>query len=504
MKSVPWGCLSARKDEALKYKINSIIGLIFFCLIALFSYNYLILNERLAENQYHVLMNELNVVMNDFNTWINEKRQTLETTKAVVDNFSYAEITRPVTNNRLLNVNSDAPESTDVYIGLADGGFVTGAEWIPAENYDPRTRVWYQQALEQNDTIISHVYVDKASGDDLITISSPLYRDGSLLGIIALDLFLTDISSFLDSQMTSERMYSYLLDAEGDVLAHTLDSSLVGQNVYQLEDDPMNSFTRSFDRAKQSGKQVRMEYVYEGREIRGIVRRTEFGSLYLSVADISDTRILSPQVMDVKFILFNGFMTVSIFILLGFMLKMKKTLYLKNEILLEDSQRDGLTGVYNRRFLNQYLLRLWKSNSSSSITVFMMDLDYFKDYNDTYGHLKGDEVLKNVARTISKLIRNEDVLARYGGEEFTLIVEDVQQTRAGEIAENILKAIFNANIPHTSNPLGRVTISIGIAATNVTRENEITSEELIDRADKALYMAKAGGRNNAVFFEEAC
>lgn len=487
----------------MKYKINSIIGLIFFCLIALFSYNYLILNEKLAENQYNVLLNELNVVINDFNTWINEKRQTLETTKAVVDNFSYAEITRSATNNRLLNVNSDAPESSDVYIGLANGGFVTGADWIPSEDYDPRTRVWYQQALEQNDTIISYTYVDKASGDDLITISSPLYREGSLVGIIALDLFLTDISSFLDSQMTSDRMYSYLLDAKGNVLAHTLDSSLVGQNAYQLEKDSPTSFTALFNRAKHTGKQVRLEYVYKKREIRGIIRRTEFGNLYLSVADISDKRIFNRQLMDVKFILFNSFMTVSIFILLGFMLKMKKNLYLKNETLLADNQLDGLTGIYNRRFLNQHMLRLWKSNSSS-ITVFMMDLDYFKDYNDTYGHLKGDEVLKKVSQTISQLIRNVDVLARYGGEEFTLIVQDIQDARAGEIAENILKAVYHANIPHTSNPLGRVTLSIGIASTNVTQENEITPEELIDRADKALYLAKAGGRNNAVFFEAAC
>lgn len=421
----------------------------------------------------------------------------------MVDNFSYAEITRSATNNRLLNVNSDAPESSDVYIGLANGGFVTGADWIPSEDYDPRTRVWYQQALEQNDTIISYTYVDKASGDDLITISSPLYREGSLVGIIALDLFLTDISSFLDSQMTSDRMYSYLLDAKGNVLAHTLDSSLVGQNAYQLEKDSPTSFTALFNRAKHTGKQVRLEYVYKKREIRGIIRRTEFGNLYLSVADISDKRIFNRQLMDVKFILFNSFMTVSIFILLGFMLKMKKNLYLKNETLLADNQLDGLTGIYNRRFLNQHMLRLWKSNSSS-ITVFMMDLDYFKDYNDTYGHLKGDEVLKKVSQTISQLIRNVDVLARYGGEEFTLIVQDIQDARAGEIAENILKAVYHANIPHTSNPLGRVTLSIGIASTNVTQENEITPEELIDRADKALYLAKAGGRNNAVFFEAAC
>lgn len=303
--------------------------------------------------------------------------------------------------------------------------------------------------------------------------------------------------------MTSDRMYSYLLDSQGNLLAHTLYSSLVGKNVRQLEKDSPTSFTAFFNRAKHTGKQVRLEYVFEGREIRGVIKRTEFGNLYLSVADISDKRILNRQLMDVKFILFNSFMTVSIFILLGFMLKMKKDLHLKNEILLKDNQLDGLTGIYNRRFLNQYMHRLRKNHSCSSITVLMMDLDYFKNYNDTYGHLKGDEVLQNVSRTILQLIRNEDVFARYGGEEFTLIVQDIQKTRAGEIAENILKAVSDANIPHTYNPLGRVTLSIGIASANVTQEDGIPPEELLDRADKALYMAKANGRNKAVFFEDA-
>ena len=187
-------------------------------------------------------------------------------------------------------------------------------------------------------------------------------------------------------------------------------------------------------------------------------------------------------------------MTVSIFILLGFMLKMKKTLYLKNETLLEDNQRDGLTGIYNRRFLNQYILRLWKSNSSSSITVFMMDLDYFKDYNDTYGHLKGDEVLKNVARIISKLIRNEDVLARYGGEEFAVLLLGTDCAGAQRVSERIRETVQQRALAFPDSPVVPVvTISTGFCS--IQPREGLDPEELVRRADEALYRAKRAGRN---------
>lgn len=161
------------------------------------------------------------------------------------------------------------------------------------------------------------------------------------------------------------------------------------------------------------------------------------------------------------------------------------------------SQTDPLTGLFNRRVFDEVYLREWKNalRSKINIALIMIDIDYFKKYNDTYGHLLGDECLKAVARQIQDAVkRPRDVAARFGGEEFVILLPETDSEGAAMVAQRIISGIASLNMEHAGSPLiNRVTISLGIAAI-VTDEN-YTMAGLLSNADTALYNAKEGGRN---------
>ena len=158
---------------------------------------------------------------------------------------------------------------------------------------------------------------------------------------------------------------------------------------------------------------------------------------------------------------------------------------------------DALTDIPNRRSFSEQILREFRDSRRNKLplSVIMCDIDNFKSYNDTYGHNKGDECLKQVAQIIrSTLQRPRDFCARYGGEEFVIILPDTSIEGAVSVAEEIRGNIQNTKIPHPKSlPLGIVSLSLGVSTMS---SNEFASpEELVKQADKALYMAKLKGRN---------
>lgn len=161
------------------------------------------------------------------------------------------------------------------------------------------------------------------------------------------------------------------------------------------------------------------------------------------------------------------------------------------------SYTDGLTGISNRRNFDSYIEMSWNNclNSNKPLSLIMMDIDYFKLYNDNYGHIKGDDCLKAVAKELSKSAkRTLDLSARYGGEEFVIILPETHKDGAEVIAEEIRKNIINLDIPHESSPISKnVTLSLGV--TTMVPNNQHTISEFINDADKALYEAKSLGRN---------
>ena len=167
------------------------------------------------------------------------------------------------------------------------------------------------------------------------------------------------------------------------------------------------------------------------------------------------------------------------------------------QCLLTMAKIDKLTGIANRYSFEELLEQEWKNaiRNSTLLSIIMIDLDFFKLFNDIYGHQKGDDCLRQVAQTIKKALkRPKDLLARYGGEEFLGILPNTDRSGATVVAESMRSMVKALNIPHaTSKVSDRVTLSLGIATTIPQRDSK--PEVLIAKADKALYLAKQKGRD---------
>jgi len=182
--------------------------------------------------------------------------------------------------------------------------------------------------------------------------------------------------------------------------------------------------------------------------------------------------------------------------------EMRQQLQQANRELRLIAVKDGLTGISNRRHFDETLMKEIKRaiRSETSVSLVMCDIDFFKPYNDNYGHQAGDDCLKYVARTLAKSIKRPgDLAARYGGEEFAIILPETSADGAMIIAENVRSVIENLNLSHAYSAVtDRITISCGVAALSPKKNGEEIADlakQLIKSADKGLYRAKDLGRN---------
>ncbi|KAA3655605.1 MAG: sensor domain-containing diguanylate cyclase [Proteobacteria bacterium] len=164
------------------------------------------------------------------------------------------------------------------------------------------------------------------------------------------------------------------------------------------------------------------------------------------------------------------------------------------------SFKDGLTGVSNRRMFDSALEAEWEEarRTAQPLSLILIDIDYFKQYNDCYGHIQGDACLKRVAQVLAgAATRSRDGLARFGGEEFVLILPGTDAAAAAKVAERCRSLILKEQIPHACSPAGQqLTISLGVGTLVPTHTD--AALDFVARVDQCLYQAKQGGRNRIV------
>lgn len=168
----------------------------------------------------------------------------------------------------------------------------------------------------------------------------------------------------------------------------------------------------------------------------------------------------------------------------------------RNETLQRLSFLDGLTGIANRRKFDSALESDWNLalRHHRPLALIMLDIDFFKNYNDTYGHLAGDDCLRSIGNLLTKKVqRLSDLVARYGGEEFVIIVQETELAKVVDFANEIRNSVQELEIEHTTSPFKKVTLSIGVA--NMIPTKDTSPTKLIEMADQALYEAKNTGRN---------
>ena len=178
-------------------------------------------------------------------------------------------------------------------------------------------------------------------------------------------------------------------------------------------------------------------------------------------------------------------------------------LKIKNDMLEKLSMYDGLTNIRNRRFFDETFEKTFSEikRDKKSLAVLMIDIDFFKLYNDNYGHGQGDETLRKVAKALEKTIkRASDFVARYGGEEFVILLKDINKDGVEAVANNLLNAVRELKITHEFSKIENyVTVSIGASFYNSS--SDITKLELLLKADETLYNVKNSGRNNFAILE---
>ncbi|GEM_PF-1993198 len=183
---------------------------------------------------------------------------------------------------------------------------------------------------------------------------------------------------------------------------------------------------------------------------------------------------------------------------------LRQKLEIANRSLEDLAHLDGLTGIPNRRQMDKFLAHEWKraAREQQPLSLMLCDIDYFKVYNDTYGHQAGDIALQKVAQCLhEQLKRPADFVARYGGEEFIIILPNTPHSGGRSMAENVLQAIRHLRIPHEGSQASPfLSLSIGLSCTVPTHDGQ--AESLVQCADQALYQAKEQGRNQVVM--ESC
>lgn len=350
----------------------------------------------------------------------------------------------------------------------------------------------------------------RSTGEWIVTVSRRInYPDGSFAGVALATLHMSYFTKFYEAFNIGSNGTILLAHADGTLLVHRpfsearIGASLKESELFQeyLPVAPSGTYTSS----RTSVDSLDRIFSY---------RRTQQYPLVLGVSLSKDEVLRSWWSDAYRYFLGSAILALALGYL-GLLLTRQIGLrvHAEGELRLAQSKlkrfnrelkkmamQDGLTGLANRRLfdivLNDEFNRAMRNNNS--LALIMIDVDSFKQYNDTYGHPAGDECLKKIAQAVkSNQNRSGDLTARYGGEEIAVLLPDTDITGAVAVAERVRLAVRELQIAHAKSEVGVVTVSCGVEAILPIRKQHIPSD-LVHGADKALYLAKSGGRDHVV------
>lgn len=377
----------------------------------------------------------------------------------------------------------------------ADGNLVLDSRSSPARRVNIADRDYFSVHKGEQDVrlYISKPFVPRVSGGGAsIALSRRLDTpDGKFSGIVAGTLRLSYFGELFAGAKLGEQGTLSLLRTDGTVLMRRPEDAAAIGTVITDRNALLHIGQVERGTLIARGQFDGVERLYTFHKIAGYPLVVSVG---LSTHEIY-ARWHRRALMFGTMIGLLNFAIVAISILLARQLQLRRAAEKRLEAL---SVTDPLTGLGNRRQLDANAQREWRRarRDKESLSLLMVDVDYFKQYNDRYGHAAGDKVLQEVASCIRGTVsRATDHVARYGGEEFTVLLPNTQLDGAVAVADSIRRAVSNLGIPHEGSPLKRLTVSVGVASMQPAADGESKLDALFGAGDAALYSAKAGGRN---------
>ncbi|MCS3408068.1 GGDEF domain-containing protein [Serratia sp. AKBS12] len=402
----------------------------------------------------------------------------------------------------------NAPQLHGSFVYDAQGRWIaTSFGNVPTQaNNSDRAYFRYHQTHDDKRPYIGQVIRSRTTGDLVIPISRRLENpDGSFGGVVLATLYVDYFRQFYDDFALDNDASLSLLLADGTILyrrPYSLNS--IGKNISQGILFSQILPHSSFGNATLISRYDKVERIYG-------YSRVERYPLVIA-AGLSRNDALAGWRSDTTLFVLGGLVLLSVLLVLGLVLirqinhsvqteaelvRTRDQLTLMNQTLEEMALLDSLTGLANRRQFDMALTSeiTRSARNARSVALLMLDIDYFKQYNDIYGHVAGDRCLQQLGQLLQNLSRRTgDIMARYGGEELAIILPDTDTAGALAVAERILTQVRQLHIPHSGSPLGMITVSIGLCA-KVPQRYSDTPISLVNQADGALYEAKENGKN---------
>lgn len=386
-------------------------------------------------------------------------------------------------------------------------GLITSRQQITS-SFDIADREYFQYHARNNDTQ-AHVgtpNTSRVSGALILPISRRInHADGTFAGVAVATIEIAYFREF-QARFKLENQGAIMLMTDTGIMVtrRPFDAGLVGADVTRGPVFKMYRSTGPEGTAVMTAKVDGIERLYSYRHL------DHYPLVVASALSMND--VLAAWRKNIERTLATG--AVLLFVLMVFGLRLialigereraqqalteaQHALESVNRELERLSLQDGLTGLSNRRHFDMALEEEFKRamRAHTPLALLMIDVDFFKRFNDTYGHPAGDDCLKQLGTALRLAhSRPGDLAARYGGEELVVLLPNTDTGGAAELAERFRQAVLEQAIPHAGNPAGFVTVSIGVASCRPGR-NQASGNALIEAADKALYRAKDGGRN---------
>ncbi|MFC0227323.1 sensor domain-containing diguanylate cyclase [Serratia aquatilis] len=403
---------------------------------------------------------------------------------------------------------SNFPHLHGSFIYDAQGNWILTSSGKPLghSNYADREYFQYHVSHNNNTAYIGAVIRSRTTGDLVIPVSRRLnHPDGSFAGVVVSTIYVNYFRQFYNNFALKNNTSLSLLRSDGTILYRRPDSEdAIGKNISQgvlfQKILPYSAFGTAT-----------ITSVYDNLERIYGYSRGEHYPLVIT-AGLAKDDVLADWHSDAALFIIGGGVLLSILVALGLVLirqinysvqteaeltRTRDQLTLMNHTLEELALLDGLTGLANRRHFDIALKNEMTraARNDRSIALLMLDIDYFKQYNDIYGHVAGDLCLQQLCRMLKGMAsRSGDLMARYGGEELAVILPDTDMQGAQLFAERVLTGIRELNIAHSGSPMGIVTVSIGASA-KIPHPHNDTPIGLVNLADNALYNAKKSGKN---------